>query len=101
MNEIQQSMSTAYHSESDSQTKIANKAILTILKAKLFNQGGAWLLQLPHVVNAINSTIDASRGCTPHTMVLTFNSMYQNSLRVSNLANNRPEGLRHDLWSGM
>ena len=42
-NEIQQSMSTAFHPESDDQTPIANKAILTILRAKLFNPGGAWL----------------------------------------------------------
>ena len=41
-NEIQQAMSTAYHTESDGQIEMTNKAILAILRAKLFNQGGTY-----------------------------------------------------------
>jgi len=74
---------------------------LAILRAKLFNQGGIWLPQLPHVANAINSSIDGSRGCTPNTLVLRFNPVYQDSLVVSDHANDRPEGLTHAIWSAV
>jgi len=97
-NTIQPSMSTDYHPESDGQTEIANKAILAILRAKLVNQGGTWLPQLPHVAIAINCSVDASRGCTPNTLVLRFNPVYQDSLVVSDPANDRPEGISHALW---
>jgi len=100
-NEIPQSMSTGYHPKSDGWTEISNKAILAILSDKLFNQGGTWLPQLSHLANAINSSIDSSRGCTSNTLVLSFNPVYQDSLVVSDLANDRPEGLTHALWSAV
>jgi transposase InsO family protein len=99
--EIQQSMSTAYHPESDGQTEIANKAVLAILRGKLIDQGGTWLPQLPHVAHAINSSVDSSRGCTPNTLVLRFSPVYQDALVVSDLANDRPDGLTHAIWSAV
>ena len=69
-------MSTAYHPESDAKTLITNKAVLAIFRAKLFNQRGTSLPQLPHIGNAINSSNDALRSCTPNTLVLKFNPMY-------------------------
>jgi len=41
LNSISQSFSTPYHHESDGQSEIANKAILTILRAKQLKHGGS------------------------------------------------------------
>jgi len=41
LNSISQSFSTPYHPESDGQSEIANKAILTILRAKQLEHGGS------------------------------------------------------------
>jgi len=49
LNSISQSFSSSYHSESDNQSKIANKAILTILKAKQLEYGGNWHPVIPLV----------------------------------------------------
>jgi len=74
---------------------------LAILRTKLFNPGGTWLPQVPRVAEAINSSVDSFRGCTPNTLVLTFNPMDQDSLVVSHHPNDSPEDLTHALWSAV
>jgi len=49
LNSISQSFSTLYHPESDGQSEIANKAILTTLRAKKLEHGGSWLPAIPLV----------------------------------------------------
>ena len=73
-NNNEQSMSSTYHPESDGQSKFANKAIFAILSAKLLDQGGSWLEKIPHVAQAINSSVDTAKGCTCNTLVLRFAS---------------------------
>jgi hypothetical protein len=68
-NDISQSMSTAYHPETDGQSEVANKFVLAILRGKLMEGNGSWLTNVPLVAQAINSSIDAARGCTPNTLV--------------------------------
>jgi len=69
LNSISQSFFTPYHPECDGQSEIANKAILTILGVKQLQHGGSWLPAIPLVQEAINTSVDATRGCTPHSLV--------------------------------
>lgn len=47
-------MSTAYQPESDGQSDVANKTILGIVRAKLYEKGGSWLEKIPCVAQAIS-----------------------------------------------
>jgi len=98
LNSISQSLSTPYHPESDGQSEIANKAILTILRAKQLEHGGSWLPTIPLVQEAINNSVDATRGCTPHSLVFRFSPTYQDTPVGSNIPTLRPDSLTQAMW---
>jgi len=101
LNSISQSFSTPYHPESDGQSEIANKAILTILRAKQLEHGGSWLPAIPLVQEAINNSVDATRGCTPHSLVFRFSPTYQDTPVGSDIPTVRPDGLTQAMWAAV
>jgi len=96
---ICESFSTLYHPESDGQSEIANKAILTILRAKQLQHGGSWLPAIPLVQEAINNSVDATRGCTPHSLSFRFYTTYQDILVGLDIPTVRPNGLTQGMWA--
>jgi len=82
INSISQSMSSAYYPETDGQCEIANKAIITILRSKLLAQGLDWLAALPSMQVAINTSIDASRDASPHTLYIRFTPKFKKGVIV-------------------
>jgi len=82
VNNISQSMSSAYYPEIDGQSEIANKSIITILCSKLLAQGLDWLAALPSVQVAINTGIDASRDASSHTLCIRFIPKFEKGVVV-------------------
>jgi hypothetical protein len=101
LNSINQSFSTPYHPESDGQSEIANKAILAILRAKQLEHGGSWLPAIPLVQEAINNSVDATRGCTPHSLVFRFSPTYQDTPVGTDIPTIRPDGLTQAMWAAV
>jgi len=101
LNSISQSFSTLYYRESDGQSEIANKHILTILRAKQLEHGGSWLSAIPLVQEAINNSVDATRGCTPHSLVFRFSPTYQDTPVGSDIPKIRPDGLTQPMWAAV
>ena len=60
--------STAYHQQTDGQTEIVNKEVVTIVRAcKL--EGDQWVKKLPQIQLKLNSRYNSSRGSSPfHTL---------------------------------
>jgi len=75
-------MSSACHPETDGQSEIANKSIITISCSKLLAQGLDWLAALPSVQVAINTSIDASRDASPHTLCIRFTPKFEKGVVV-------------------
>jgi len=101
LNSIFQSFSTPYHPQSDGQSEIANMVILTIFRAKQVEHGGSWLPAIPLVQEAINNSVDATRGCTPHSLVFRFSPTYQNTPVGSDIPTVRPDGLTQAMWAAV
>jgi len=101
LNSISQSFSIPYHPKSDSQSEIANKAILTILRAKQLEHGGSWIPAIPLVQEAINNSVGATRGCTPHSLVFRFSPTYQDTPVGSDIPTVRPGGLTQAMWAAV
>ena len=59
-NHINQSLSTAYHPQTDGQTEVANKAIIQQVRARTFDGESNWLASLPLIQATLNRTIDSS-----------------------------------------
>jgi len=81
-NNISQSIFSTYHPETDGPSEIANKSILSILRAKLLEQGLDWLSAIPSVQVAINTSIDASRDASPHTLCMCFTPKFEKGVVV-------------------
>ena len=58
-------MSTAYHPQTDGQTEVTNRILLTILKHYTNKQADNWLQLLPFIEFAHNNSYQASTGFTP------------------------------------
>jgi len=101
LNSISQSFSTLYYPESDGQSEIANKAILTILRAKQLEHGSSWLPAIPLVQEAINNSVDATRGCTPHSLVFRFYPTYQDITVGSDIPTVRPDCPTQAMWAAV
>jgi len=82
VNNISQSMSSAYHPKTDRQSEIANKSIITILHSKLLEQGLDSLAAIPSVQVAINTGIDASRDAAPHTLCVRFTPKFEKGVVI-------------------
>jgi len=93
-------MSSTYHLETDGQSKIANKSIITILHFKLLKQGLDWLAAIPSVQVAINKGIDASRDATPHTLCIRFTLKFEKGVLVP-AAYLRPDMISKALWDSV
>ena len=93
-------MSSAYHSETDGQSEIANKSIITILRSKLLAQGLDWLAALLSVQVAINTGIDASRDASPHTLCIRFTPKFEKGVVVSS-ASLCPDITSNALWDSV
>jgi len=100
VNSISQSMSSAYHPETDEQSEIANKSIITILRSKLLAQGLDWLAALPSVQVAINTGIDASRDASPHTLCIRFTPKFEKGVIVP-AASLHPDMISNALWDSV
>jgi len=97
---ISQSMSSAYHPETDGQSEIVNKSIITILHSKLLAQGLDWLAALPSVQVAINIGIDASRDASPHTLCICFTPKFEKGVIVP-ATSLRPALISNALWDSV
>jgi len=97
VNNISQSMSSAYHPETVGQSEIANKSIIAILRAKLLEQGIDWLSAVPSVQVAINTSLDASRDATLHTLCFRFLPKFEKGVIVP-ASSLRPDGISNTLW---
>jgi len=93
-------MSSAYHPETDGQSEIANKSIITILRSKLLAQGLDWLAALPSVQVTINTSIDASRDAYPHTLCIRFTPKFEKGVVVP-AASLRPDMISNALWDSV
>jgi len=100
VNSISQSMSSAYHPETDGQSEIANKSIITILRSKLVAQGLDWLATLPSVQVAINTGIDASRDASPHTLCIRFAPKCEKGVVIPAVSL-RPDMISNALWDSI
>jgi len=100
VNNITQSMSSAYHLETDGQSEIANKCIITILHSKLLAQGLDWLAALPSVPVAINTGIDASRNTSSHTLCIRFTPKFEKGVVVPT-GSLRPDMISNALWDSV
>ena len=94
-------MSLVYHNETECQSEVTDKVILSILHDKLLHQDGSWVEKIPHFQQAINSTMDAARGCTLNRLVLRFSTVNPNLFLIFDLPANRLKGLKHALWSSV
>jgi len=97
LNSISQLFSTLYYPESEGQSEIANKAILNNLRAKQLEHGGSWLPAIPLAQEAINNSQDATRGCTPHSIVFRFSPTYQDTSVGLAIRKVRADGLTQDM----
>jgi len=93
-------MSSAYHPEIDGQSEIANKSIITILHFKLLAQGLDWLAALPSVQVVINTSIDASRDVSPHTLCIHFTFRIEKGVIVPAVSL-RPDMISNALWDSV
>jgi len=100
VNSISQSMSSAYHPETDAQSEIANKSIISILHFKLLAQGLDWLAALLSVQVAINTSIDASRDASPHTLCIRFTPKFEKGVVVP-AASLYPDMISNALWDSV
>ena len=101
-NDIHQSMSSAYHPETDGQTEIANKDILAKCRALLEEQGEDWINQLGSVQMAINNSLDATRGATPISIYSRFTSRMKNQpFSKPQEEEGRPDGLTDAIWNAV
>jgi len=100
VNTITQSMFSTYHPETDGQSEIANKSIITILHSKLLDQGLDWLAALPSVQVAINTGIDTSRDASPHTLCIRFTPKFEKEVIVP-AASLRPSMISNALWDSV
>jgi len=100
VNSISQSMFSAYHPETDGQSEIANKSVITILHSKLLAQGLDCRAALPSVQVAINTSIDASRDASPHTLCIRFTAKFDKGVVVL-AASLRPDMIFNALWDSV
>src|SRR5205085_1499574 len=99
-NKIEQSMSSAYHPQTDGQSEVANKNILAILRAKLLDEGKDWIGSLPSVHISINYSYNKAIGCTPHSLVFHTYPRIERAVVVNTPAP-RPEGLTQAMWEAV
>jgi len=99
-NNISQSMSSAYHPKTDRQSKIANKSIIAILRAKLLQQRLDWLSAIPSVQVASNTSIDASRDAAPYTLCIRFTPRFEKGVVVP-VVSLRPDMISNALWDSV
>jgi len=93
-------MSSAYHPETDGQSEIANKSIITILRSKFLAQELDWLATLPSMQVAINTSIDTSRDAAPHTLCIRCSPKFEKGVIVP-AASLRPDMISNALWDSV
>jgi len=99
-NNISQSISSAYHPETDGQSDIASKSIIAILRAKLLEQGLDWLSAMPFGQVAINMGIDSSRDAAAYTLYLRFSPKFEKGVVIP-AASLRPDMISNALWDSV
>ena len=70
---IHQSMSTAYHSRTDGQSEVANKAIVQQIKKMVHEGDSNWPGQLRHIQSRLNRIRSSSRNATPYEITIGHN----------------------------
>jgi len=93
-------MLSAYHPETDGQSEIANKSIITFLRSKLLEQGLDWLAAIPLVQIAINTEVDSSRDAAPHTLCIHFTPKFKKGVIIP-AASLRPDMISNALWDSV
>ena len=99
-NNISQSMSSAYHPKTDKQSEIANKSIIAILQAKLPEQGLDWPSAILSMQVTINTSIDASRDASPHTLCMHFTPKFKKGVIIP-APTLRPDIISNALWDSV
>jgi len=95
LNFMSHTFSTSYHPEFNSQSEIANKPILTILRAKQLKHGSSWISTIPLVQEEINNSVDTTRGYTSYSLVFIFSPNYQDTSGGSNIPTVSLDGLTY------
>jgi len=101
LNSISQSFSTPYHREPSGQSEIANKAILTMLRAKQLEHGSSWLPAISLVQETFNNSVDTTTECTPYSLVFRFSPTYQDTPVGPDIPTVRPNGLTQAMWEAV
>ena len=70
---IHQYMSTAYHTRTDSQSEVANKAIVQRIKKMVHEGDSNWLGQLTHIQSRLNRIRSSSHNATPYEITIGHN----------------------------
>ena len=70
---IHQSMSTAYHTRTNEQSEVANKAIIPQIKKMVQEGDSNWLGQLPHIQSRMNRIRSSLRNATPYEITIGHN----------------------------
>ena len=63
--------------------------------------GGSRLPAIPLVQEAINNSVDATRGCTPHSLIFRFLPTYQDTPVGSDIPTVRPDVLTQAMWAAV
>ena len=61
--------STAFHPQSDGQTKVVNRSLGSLLRCLVGDHQGTWDLILPRVQFAYNNSVNRSTGLSPYEIV--------------------------------
>ena len=68
-------MSSAYHPQTDGQTEVVNRTLLTLLRAVIHKNLKQWEKCLPHVEFAYNRTVHSTTSYSPFEVVYGFNPL--------------------------
>nr|KYP73909.1 Transposon Ty3-I Gag-Pol polyprotein [Cajanus cajan] len=73
--ETQLLFSTAYHPQTDGQTKVVNRSLSTMLRVVLKGNHKSWDEYLPHIEFAYNSVVHKTTNISPFEAVYGFNPL--------------------------
>jgi len=63
--------------------------------------GGSWITAIPLVQEAINNSVDATRGCIPHSIVFRFSPTYQDTPVGLDIPTVRADALTQAMWAAV
>ncbi|THH30850.1 hypothetical protein EUX98_g3348 [Antrodiella citrinella] len=70
--QVKMMLSSSHHPQHDGQTEIVNRRLEIMLRAYVAGDRTSWAEWLPFLEHAYNSTTHNSTGCTPYSLIYTF-----------------------------